>query len=120
MSRIEDEDGALGALESGWLHGELETQAYRHQVAVDSGDHVVVGVNRFTVDSASSAASALTANLQTEKEQVQRLDEVKRTRSAERVRSSLEQLDKVADAGENTIPALLEAVRAVRDRRRDL
>jgi methylmalonyl-CoA mutase, N-terminal domain len=112
MSRIEAEDGALGALESGWLHGELEAQAYRHQVAVDSGDHVVVGVNRFTVDSASSATSALTANLQTEKEQVQRLDEVKRTRSAERVRSSLEQLDKVADAGENTIPALLEAVRA--------
>jgi methylmalonyl-CoA mutase N-terminal domain/subunit len=112
LARIEAEGGALCALESGWLHAELEAEAYRHQLAVDSGDRVVVGVNRFAVDTPAFETHLPTANLQTETEQVQRLHEVKRARSSERVHSALEQLDKVADSGGNTIPALLDAIRA--------
>jgi methylmalonyl-CoA mutase N-terminal domain/subunit len=112
LARIEEQGGALSALESGWLHAELEAQAYRHQLAVDSGDRVVVGVNKFKVDAPSYQGTPPTANSRTETEQIQRLADVKRTRDADQVRSTLEYLEKVADSGENTIPALLDAVRA--------
>jgi methylmalonyl-CoA mutase N-terminal domain/subunit len=112
LALIEEQGGALAALESGWLRAEVEEQAYRHQRAVDSGDRVVVGVNRFEVDAPPLSVRPPTANDQTEKEQIQRLADIKRTRNSERVSTALKQLDKVADAGQNTIPALLEAVRS--------
>jgi methylmalonyl-CoA mutase N-terminal domain/subunit len=112
LARIEEQGGALRALESGWLRSEVDEQAYLHQRAVDSGERVVVGVNRFKVDAPPHSSRAPVATPQTETDQIRRLTEVRRTRNSERVRSALEQLDKCAAAGGNTIPALLEAVRA--------
>jgi len=112
LARIKEEGGALCALESGWLHRELEIQAYRHQCAVDSGEHVVIGLNKFQVESPSSTTHAPTANAATEHEQIARLDAVKRSRSAEQVRQTLATLDDAAVDRANTIPALLDAVRA--------
>ena len=112
LARIKEEGGALEALESGWLHGELDAQAYRHQRAIDAGEYVVVGVNKFQVDTTAPGTHAPTANATTEHEQIARLDAVKRARNAEQVRLTLKSLDEVAAAGDNTIPALLEAVRA--------
>jgi methylmalonyl-CoA mutase N-terminal domain/subunit len=112
LGRIEEQGGALRALESGWLHREVEERAYRHQKAVDSGERVVVGVNRFGEDAPTHIGVTSAASAQTEHEQVQRLAEVKQARDSARVDAALGQLDKVAIAGENTIPALLEAIRA--------
>jgi methylmalonyl-CoA mutase, N-terminal domain len=112
LGRIEAQGGALQALESGWLHAELDEQAYRSQRSVEDGERVVVGVNRFGVDAPSHITAPATATNQTELEQIQRLAKVKQERNSDRVRDALEQLDKTANAGENTIPSLLEAVRA--------
>jgi methylmalonyl-CoA mutase N-terminal domain/subunit len=112
LRRIEEQGGALRALDSGWLHAELDEEAYRYQRAVDAGDRVVVGVNRFEVDAPSHGTRTPTANAQTEKDQIQRLTDIKRARNSEKVATALKELDKVADSGDNTIPALLEAVRA--------
>jgi len=112
LARIEEQGGALEALESGWLHSELDEQAYQHQCAVDSGERVVVGVNRFRADSPAHVALAPVANAETERDQIRRLTEVRQTRNAERVDAALDELDKCAGSGENTIPALLEAVRS--------
>jgi methylmalonyl-CoA mutase N-terminal domain/subunit len=112
LARIEEQGGALRALESGWLHSELDEQAYLHQRAVDSGERVVVGVNRFKVDAPTHIARAPVATAETEIDQIRRLTEVRRTRNAERVHAALDQLDTRAAEGGNTIPALLEAVRA--------
>jgi len=112
LQRIKDEGGALLALESGWLSNELEAQAYRHQLAVEEGRQVVVGVNRFVGDAAPPETHTPTADARTEHEQIARLAAVKQARSAERVAATLGRLGDVADAGDNTIPAILEAVRA--------
>jgi methylmalonyl-CoA mutase N-terminal domain/subunit len=112
LKLIEDQGGALQALESGWLHAELEEQAYRHELAVGSGDRVVVGVNRFADDVPSRIKGAPTASSKSEDEQLVRLAEVKRTRDADRVGAALQRLREVAETGGNTIPPLLEAVRA--------
>ncbi len=112
LSRIEAQGGALQALESGWLHSELDEQAYRYQRSVEDGDRVVVGVNRFGVDAPSHIAAPATATNQTEREQIERLAKVRQDRDSDRVLLALEDLDKATNAGENTIPSLLEAVRA--------
>jgi methylmalonyl-CoA mutase N-terminal domain/subunit len=112
LRTIDEQGGALSALESGWLHKEVEEAAYRHQKAVESGERVVVGVNRFGVDAPAHISATSVATAETEREQITRLAEVKRTRDSERVNTALEHLDKVAQRSENTIPALLESVRA--------
>ena len=48
LERIDAMGGMMAAIERGWVQREIETAAYRHQRAVDSGETVVVGVNRFT------------------------------------------------------------------------
>lgn len=112
LAKIDAQGGALQALESGWLHAELDDEAFRSQRSVDAGERVVVGVNRFSVDAPERVAATVTATNQTERDQIERLAKVKQCRDSDRVRVSLESLDKAAKAGENTIPALLEAVRA--------
>src|ERR1700684_2923678 len=47
LERIDSLGGMVAAIERGWVQREIEDAAYQHQQAVDSGDSVVVGVNRF-------------------------------------------------------------------------
>ena len=47
LDRIDALGGMVAAIERGWVQREIEDAAYRHQQAVDSGETVVVGVNRF-------------------------------------------------------------------------
>jgi methylmalonyl-CoA mutase, N-terminal domain len=112
MDLIEKKGGALEALESGWLHAEVDEQAYRHQRAVDAGERAVVGVNRFVDNKPFRAAGVATANSAAEEDQLQRLAMAKRNRDPQRVSEALAQLEGVAKAGENSIPALLKAVKA--------
>jgi methylmalonyl-CoA mutase N-terminal domain/subunit len=112
LARIEAEGGALKALESGWLHAEVEAEAYRQQRSVDDGDRVVVGVNRFADAEAPKVVGGSTTDPAAEQEQLDRLAGVKRRRDGERVAATLARLRSAAAAGENTIPTLLDAVRA--------
>jgi methylmalonyl-CoA mutase N-terminal domain/subunit len=50
MARVEDLGGAVSAIEAGYQKGEIERSAYAVTQAVDSGERVVVGVNRFAID----------------------------------------------------------------------
>lgn len=112
LGEIEKQGGALRCLESGWLHAQVEDEAYRTQREVDGGDRVVVGLNRFTeaVDGPSPAPA--TAALGAEADQLRRLGEVRASRDPGRVKEALVGLGQVAREGGNTIPALIDAVRA--------
>jgi methylmalonyl-CoA mutase N-terminal domain/subunit len=50
IDEIDERGGAVAAVEQGFVQGEIEEAAYRHQAAVESGERVVVGVNRFVGD----------------------------------------------------------------------
>ena len=50
LERIDDLGGAVAAIEAGFVQAEIEASAFRHQAAVEAGERVVVGVNRFTED----------------------------------------------------------------------
>ena len=50
VERIDEMGGAVAAIEAGFVQAEIEASAFRHQAAVEAGERVVVGVNRFTKD----------------------------------------------------------------------
>ena len=51
IARVDELGGAVAAIEAGFIQGEIEESAYRFQAAVEDGDRVVVGVNRFAQES---------------------------------------------------------------------
>ncbi len=111
LERIEGMGGMLTAIEKGYVQREIQQAAFEHQQAVESGDHVVVGVNRYPVEEETSVP-ALQLNPQSEQEQVERLGRVRRRREAKKVQAALAQIEEAARGSDNLLPLLLEAVEA--------
>ena len=112
LDMIERLGGALAALEQGWIRTEIEREAYRQQQAIESGERVVVGVNRFTTQEKAAFREGLPVDPGLEERQIQRLRALRERRDSARVDRALEELRALAARGENTVPAILEAVRA--------
>jgi methylmalonyl-CoA mutase N-terminal domain/subunit len=112
LEEIERQGGALAALESGWLHRQIEDEAYRYHQSVEEGQRVVVGVNRFATQAAPTKTLPLShSNASTERDQVARLAAVKAHRDPAAVAAGLEAVRAAAAAGGNTTSAIVEAVR---------
>jgi methylmalonyl-CoA mutase N-terminal domain/subunit len=103
--------GLLRGIEDGWFTGEIAESAFRYQVALEKGDKRVVGVN---VNLGEYGDPLEILRVSHEVERVQR--EVVKQRRAERddakVNEALERMVTAAESGQNTIPAMLDAVRA--------
>ena len=72
MARVEERGGAVGAIEEGFYQHEIQDSAYRHQQLVESGERVIVGVNRFT-ESSQREVEILRIGAELEAAQVERL-----------------------------------------------
>jgi methylmalonyl-CoA mutase N-terminal domain/subunit len=103
--------GMVAAIERGYPQKEIAESAYRFQQAVEQRDRIIVGVNAF-VEEQQEAVGILYIDESVARRQLARLEHVKATRDNERVRSSLARLQAGAQVGENTMPLLLDAVRA--------
>src|SRR5262250_131529 len=111
LGKIEVMGGMLRAIERGFVQQEIQNAAYEHQQAVDRGQTVVVGVNRFEVEEEKSIP-------------IQRIDEALETKQVERLRAlrarrdravweaSLRAVEDAARSGENLMPRILTAVEA--------
>jgi methylmalonyl-CoA mutase, N-terminal domain len=112
IAEVDALGGAGRAIERGFFQEAIARSAYEVQKAQESGERVVVGVNRFTDDSppltiATPDFSAL------ESQQRARLAEVKRRRDREAVRRGL---DQVRDAASGAAPLMVPIIAAVRSR----
>jgi methylmalonyl-CoA mutase, N-terminal domain len=103
--------GMVPAIERGYPQKEIAESAYRFQQAVEQRDRIIVGVNAF-VEEQHEAVGILYIDESVASRQLARLEHVKATRDNDRVRSSLARLQTGTQAGENTMPLLLDAVRA--------
>ena len=113
LAEIETRGGALAALESGWIGSQIDEEAYRQQLDVEEGARVVVGVNKFQTASTPTAfAEALRSDPSIEGAQVARLAELRATRDSAIVELRLDRLRNAASDQANTIPYIIEAVRA--------
>jgi methylmalonyl-CoA mutase, N-terminal domain len=103
--------GILRGIEDGWFMAEIAEAAFQYQVAVEKGDKKVVGVNVHTSD-VDAPLEILRVSTEVETEQVRELADRRGQRDEARVRASLDALVAAARGDTNTIPPMLEAVRA--------
>ncbi len=111
FDRIEKAGGMIAAIESGYLRNEIASSAFAYQREVDARRKIIVGVNAFE-EGEAKPLELLKIEESVETEQCERLKRVKKSRSSEETRRVLDRVRKVASAGENLMPALLEAARA--------
>ena len=117
IARVQDLGGAVAAVESGYMKGQLVASHAARRARVESGDEIVVGVNAFT----STEPSPLTANLDTaiqtvdpavEAAAVERLAQWREQRDPADVEAALEALAAAASGTDNLVPATLACARA--------
>ena len=111
IDKIDRLGGAVSAVESGFYAKELSEGAYRQQRALENGETVVVGVNRYRTEE-EPEISIFQHNQDSERKQVAALEELRRSRNAVAVQQALERVRQATLAGENVLPATLEAVKA--------
>ncbi|MFD8615601.1 methylmalonyl-CoA mutase family protein, partial [Streptomyces sp. NPDC059631] len=109
--RVEDLGGAVGAIERGFQKGEIERSAYRIAQETDSGERVVVGVNRFRLD-AEEPYEPLRVDPAIEAQQAERLTRLRAERDQQAVDTALAALKRAAEGTDNVLYPMKEALRA--------
>ncbi len=111
LARIDALGGTLSAIESGYIQRQIQDSAYKAQIAVDAGNAVVVGVNRYVSDDADRIEMfSLDADL--ERAQAERVQAVRHRRDQAVWRSALDAVASAAKATDNLVPPIIAAVEA--------
>jgi methylmalonyl-CoA mutase N-terminal domain/subunit len=110
IRRIDEMGGMIAAIEAGLPQSEIAAASYRYQREVESGERVVVGVNRFQADDAP--IELLQIGEEAARHQRGKLERLRARRNSGRVRQALDKLRRAAEGTENTMPHLLDAVKA--------
>ena len=111
LEKVEKIGGAQKAIETGYYQAEIAESAYRQQQEIERGERVVVGVNAYR-GGQKSAMRLHRADPKTRELQIDRLKRLKAERDGNRVRASLDRVQEAAEKGWNTVPPILEAVKA--------
>ena len=111
LERVQQLGGARKAIESGFVHRQIQESAYKFQRSVDEGEIVIVGVNRFK-DGDQRGVSIQRISAGVERRQVQQLRTFKSSRSRARVKSALSRLESAASGDANLVDDILRAVRS--------
>jgi methylmalonyl-CoA mutase N-terminal domain/subunit len=111
MDRIASGGGAVAAIERGFQKSEIERAAYDVARSIDSGERVVVGVNRFTVDDEEEFVP-LRGNPAIEADQRERLAKLRAGRDQAAVGQHLRELQEAARGTANVLYPMKEALRA--------
>jgi methylmalonyl-CoA mutase N-terminal domain/subunit len=111
FQKIEALGGVIPAIERGFFQREIAEAAYRYQMEIDTHQRVVVGVNELTEDE-PIRIPLMEMDPEGYERQVARLERVRRERDNERVGVALDALRQAARSTENTMPYILDCVRA--------
>ncbi|HEY2704136.1 MAG TPA: methylmalonyl-CoA mutase family protein, partial [Candidatus Dormibacteraeota bacterium] len=113
IAEIDSRGGAVACIESGWMQEQIQSEAYRAERAVVSGEKVVVGVNRHTETDEADPTPIFRPDMRAMNEQLERLRAHRAARDGAAVRASLEALGAAArDPSADLMPPILDAVRA--------
>jgi methylmalonyl-CoA mutase N-terminal domain/subunit len=108
---IDEQGGVIAALRNGFFQREIADAAYRYQIEIDHGKREIVGVNAYKI-AAPLEIPILAMDPVGEQKQLARLNRVRAERDNELVQRKLEILRQSALNGVNTMPAILDCVRA--------
>jgi methylmalonyl-CoA mutase N-terminal domain/subunit len=105
-------DGVLEGIQQGYFHREIQDASYEYQQRVENDDWTVVGVNDYEVEEDTSPELLHVDEEEAREVQHERLAQVKAERDDEAVKTALEELHEAEQAGENTMPYIITAVKA--------
>ncbi|MFF1899956.1 MULTISPECIES: acyl-CoA mutase large subunit family protein [unclassified Streptomyces] len=111
MLKVEDMGGAVNAIERGFQKSEIERSAYRIAQETDSGERVVVGVNRFQLDE-EEPYEPLRVDPAIEAQQAARLAKLRAERDQGAVDEALGRLKKAAEGTDNVLYPMKDALAA--------
>jgi methylmalonyl-CoA mutase, N-terminal domain len=116
LERIDTAGGVLAAVESGYIQQQIQEAAYRTQQAIDAGEEVVVGVNRFVQlpnpNSRIPGVQPFHLDPEIERRQVQQLRAVRAGRSHDSWQAAMARVEAAAQDGSNLVPPIIAAVEA--------
>ena len=112
FAEIERRGGVIAAIDQNFFQQEIADAAYHFQQAVDSRQRIVVGVNDYVDPAESQDIDLLSIDPAVEREQVERLRKLRRTRDNLKVNEAMDDLRKAAMGTDNLMPFILAAVRA--------
>jgi len=110
IERIDSLGGAVAAIEQGFVQAEIEEASYRHQLEVEAGERVIVGVNSFEEEAGAKSVELLRIDPEIERRQRERTQTVRAERDSAAVEKALEAVRKTARGSENLLPGMRGAL----------
>ena len=110
IDKIEAMGGAIKAIESGYIQGEIGESAYQYQKEIETKKRIVVGLNQFQIEE-EPLRDILRIKPEVEQYQKEKLARVKKERNNTKVKETLAVLKKAAQRTDNVVPPILEAVK---------
>ncbi|MGE3840361.1 MAG: methylmalonyl-CoA mutase [Vicinamibacterales bacterium] len=111
LERLDAIGGVLKGIETGVIQREIQDAAFRTQQAIDQGEAVVVGLNRFA-DQHQVPVDMLRIDPQLERQQIERLRAVRASRDTRLAHDAIARVEQAARDGSNLVPPILQAVEA--------
>jgi methylmalonyl-CoA mutase N-terminal domain/subunit len=111
IERVDEIGGSVEAIEQGFVQREIEDAAFRHTAAVEAGEKVIVGVNRYQ-EAEAEPIELYRLDPEAERRQLERTAKVRAERNAEEAAGTLAEVRRVAESDGNLLPPMREALRA--------
>ncbi len=112
IEKIDSMGGMLAAIDHGYPQMEIADAAYKYQQQLESGDRVMVGVNKYVTEEMEECP-VLDIDEEVEQDQLRRLNEIKRKRDSKAVKQALDNVRSACKKGDNVMPPCIEAVKAL-------
>jgi methylmalonyl-CoA mutase N-terminal domain/subunit len=109
MDKIEAMGGAVTAIEEGFMQDEIARSAYAYQLSIESGEKIIVGVNKFQVTETNKVPS-FKIDDSIQQIQTEKLQKLRAKRDQQKVDALLAKIALTAQSSENLMPIVIEAV----------
>jgi methylmalonyl-CoA mutase N-terminal domain/subunit len=109
IDKIDALGGSVNAIEQGYIQNEIAAAAYQYQMAIESGEQIIVGVNKYTADQKVNP-EVFRIDDSIRIEQTDKINQLKAERNNIEVSFKLEALKNAANGNDNLMPFILAAV----------
>jgi len=109
VGKIDAIGGSVSAIEAGFMQEEIARSAYAYQRSIETGEKIIVGLNKFTVD-AEQPVPGFRVDDHIRTVQAEKLKRLKAMRDADQARNCLRQIAMAANSGDNLMPHVINAV----------
>ena len=114
---MQEKGGSVELTENGWIANLLEENAYKYQQEIESGERVIVGVNKYVLEDEELDIEIHEIPEEVAEHQIARVQRVRKERDPEKWKAAIEELKRVCDAKEkdpkvNIMRALIDAYKA--------